>query len=154
MMVRTEQCVPVLVMVVGVGVLAACGQDDPPAADPAPNPATSIALPTAAATPAAAAGWTMPTGVFRKGDRAAGLLELHVAPGRFLLYDVGDGTPDLGYAADCVPDDPSRVTCTGPDGFRIVFAWSGTDDVLQLTLPGGERNDQEVFEGAQWTRVS
>jgi hypothetical protein len=147
-----------MVMVLGVGLLAACGPDAAPAADPAPNPATSIALPTAVSTAgetaAAAAGWTMPTGVFRKGDRAAGLLELHVAPGRFLLYDLADGTPDLGYAADCVPDDASTVACTGPDGFRIVFAWSGTDDVLQLTLPGGERNDQEVFEGAQWTRVS
>jgi hypothetical protein len=95
----------------------------------------------------------MPTGVFRNDKPSAGLLELHVEPGSFRLYDITDGSPDLNYAADCVTENPTTVACTGFDGFQIVFAWSGTDDSIELTLPGGEINDRAVFEGATWTQV-
>jgi hypothetical protein len=149
-MTRIQWCVPAL----AAALLAACGTGDDSSAGPEPNPATGIVPPSAGPSASAAADWTMPTGVFRNDNPAAGVLELHVDPGSFRLYDVTDGTPDLGYAAECATDDPSTVTCTGNDGFQIVFAWSGTHDVMELTLPSGEGNDKAVFEGAQWTRVS
>jgi hypothetical protein len=147
-MVRTEWCVPVI----GAGVLAACGTAGRSSADPSPNPATGIVPPTVSSSPAAAGDWTMPTGVFR-AERPEGLLELRITPGQVRLYDVTDGLPDLGYAADCVPGDPSRVTCTERDGFVAVFTWSGTGDALELTLPDAAPNHRAAWEGTPWTRV-
>jgi hypothetical protein len=139
--------------VAGVAVLAACGGDDAASAGAAPsNPATSIAPP--GRTPAAdAAGWTMPTGVFRAEKPDGEVLELRVEPGSFRMYDVTDGTPDLGYVADCVAQDPSTVTCTERDGYTVVFVWGGTADALELNLPDAPGNHRAVWEGAPWVRV-
>jgi hypothetical protein len=144
-MARTERAV----LAIGVGLLAACGAAGS-SAEPESNPATTIAPP--AASTASATDWTMPSGVYR-ADRGEGLLELHVDPGTLHLYDVTDGSPELGYAADCVTDDPSTITCTERDGYQIVMAWSGTSDALELTLPGAPPNHRAVWEGTPWTRV-
>ena len=144
---RNKWCV----VVVGTGVLAACGADA--SAKPEPNPATQIAPPTATTSASAGAEWTMPTGVFRSDNPQAGLLELHVKPGVFLQYDVTQGSLDLGYAAECVADDPSTVTCTERSGLQLVFAWTGTSDALEFTLVNGAADDRRVWEGAPWIRV-
>jgi hypothetical protein len=96
----------------------------------------------------------MPTGVFRSVSPQTGVLELHVEPGDFRIYDVMDGSPDLGYAASCVADDSSTVTCTERSGTELVFAWRGTGDLLELTfVDGGVADDRRVLEAAPWIRV-
>jgi hypothetical protein len=144
---RIQWCLPA----VPAMLLAACGTGDASSAEP--NRATSIAPPSVSTSGAPAGGdWTMPTGVFR-AERPQGLLELHVDPGTLHLYDVTGGTPEVAYAADCVTDDPSTVTCTERDGFQLVIAWSGTGDAVELTLPGAASNHRAVWEGTPWTRV-
>jgi hypothetical protein len=96
----------------------------------------------------------MPTGVFRAVTPKEGTLELHVEPGTFIVYEVFPQSLDLGYRADCVPDDPSTVTCTGSDGGQMAFAWSGTDDALTFqVILGGEQGDHDVWEPVPWVRV-
>lgn len=151
-MVRTVRCVGV-VGVLAACALAGCGADGA-AAGARPNPATSIAPPPDTGSPSAdAAGWTMPTGVFRTDRQEDGLFELHVDPGQFHLFEVRDGSPDVAYVADCVAGDPTTVTCTERSGFQIAFAWTLTGDALALTLPEGLPADRAVWEGAPWIRV-
>jgi hypothetical protein len=148
-MVRTEWCV----LVIGAGVLTACGTAGGSSAGTAANPATGITPPSASAPAVPGADWTMPTGVFRTDRQEQGLFELHVDPGQFHLFEVRDGSPDVAYVADCVADDRSTVTCTESSGFQIVFAWTLTGDALELTLPGGLPTDRAVWEGPPWIRV-
>jgi hypothetical protein len=146
-MARTEWCV----LVIGAGLLTACGATS---AEPEPNPATAIAPPSDSSAPVDAGDWTMPTGVFRAVTPKEGTLELHVEPGTFTVYEVLPDSVDLGYQAECVPDDASTVTCTGGDGVQLAFAWSGTDDELSFQLvAGGEQGDHDVWEPVPWIRV-
>lgn len=149
-MVRTVWCG----LVVGAGVLSACGPGDA-SADREANPATAIGPATEDPAAPADDDWLLPAGVFRAVTPEEGTLELHVEPGHFAVYVIVDGAPELGYAADCVPDDASTITCTGRDGSRLVFGWDGTDEALTFdVLSGGEQGDVDVWEPVPWTRVS
>ena len=131
---------------VAVVVLAGCGSGGGAEAATTRSPGPT--------STAAAAGWTLPTGIFRSDNPQTGTLELHVEPGRFVQYeDLDDGTPDVGYEADCVADDPSTVTCTEASGVQLVFGWEGTDDEIMLTVVQGFDDDRRVWEGAPWVRV-
>jgi hypothetical protein len=137
-------------------VLAGCGSGAVDGGSAGDNPATGIAPPTTeAAASAPEVDWTLPTGVFRAVTPEEGTLELHIEPGRFVLYDVTDGSADLGYAADCVPDDEATITCTEDDGVQLSFAWSGTADSLVFRVTrGGEQGDHDVWEPVPWVRVA
>ena len=134
-------------LVVPVAVLAGCGSGSDPAAAPSPSASST------AEQAAAVDGWTVPTGVFRSANPQTGMLELHVDPGRFRQYEDVDGTPELGYAADCVADDPSTITCTEETGIQLSFRWEGTDDEFTLNVLQGTDDDRRVWEGAPWVRV-
>jgi hypothetical protein len=148
-MVRTQWCV----LAVGVGLLTACGTGGGPSAAPESNPATTIAPPTA--SPSSAADWNLPTGVFRAVTPTQGTLDLHIEPGKFVAYVYVHGIPELGYAADCVPDDPSTITCTTRDGGQMVFGWEEAADALTFeVLHGGVQDDFDVWEPVPWTRLA
>jgi hypothetical protein len=149
-MVRTRWWIGTLV------VLAGCGSGSPGGAAVAASASgstSSPADPPAATSSAAAGDWTMPTGVFRSDNPATGMLELHVDVGRFREFENLGVAPELGYAADCVTDDPSTVTCTEETGVQLVFAWSGTNDAFTLTVVQGFDDDRRVWEAAPWIRV-
>jgi hypothetical protein len=140
-----------------VVVLAGCGSGTSPggaAVAGSASEGTSSPVDSQAVTSGAAAGdWTMPTGVFRSDNPQTGMLELHVDVGRFRQFENLGVAPELGYAADCVADDPSTITCTEATGVQLVFSWSGTDDAFTLTVVQGFDDDRRVWEGAPWIRV-
>jgi hypothetical protein len=95
----------------------------------------------------------MPTGVIRSDNPGGHVLEAHIEVGKIRQLESVDGAPELGWAAVCVADDPSTVTCTD-NGHRVVFAWSGAAHRLKFTVVDGLTDERRVPEGAPWIRVS
>jgi hypothetical protein len=150
-MVRTRCWIGTVVVLAGCGSGTSSG-GAAVAGSASGSPSSPVDSP-AATSGASVADWTMPTGVFRSDNPQTGALELHVDVGRFREFENLGVAPELGYAAECVADDPSTVTCTEQSGVQLVFAWSGTDDAFTLTVVQGFDNDRAVWEGAPWIRV-
>ena len=147
-MLRIERCA--LFSVLALTACGAAGAGE----DAGENPATGITPPPATTTSTSDVEWTLPTGTYRAEPPDEGSLELHIGDdGTFELYDVTDGSPDLGFAAACAADDASTVTCTERSGTSLVFTWAATEDTLEFTVVEGDAGDRRVWEGAPWIRV-